>query len=903
MHFFWTIVEHSGIMTANLSQVIHMFHQDIRQQILLELCSRKELDLASFKKSVISLSDNLDTHAAWCYEHIYSKPYPNKGYSRYRYVSPRLHHGIQHTARTAILVPVFANLYRRYNDSRAIALTSDYLKLTAIAALFHDAGREGEDVDYWNNDSALLLYFYLTKNLQLSHETAACFAEAIANKDSTNKFFQLNEKLKWIQCPSRQKNIIEILLHDADCLDIIRARYAFEAEYLDFYQLIAKNNLTAQKDLVTLICEQRSIIDVQGDSYQHQYAKTKQKYNSTSAYSECVLSFADVEKYQLIPFLYGNGNLLSIDSLQHETVELVKQGCDSPNDLLLKGKVFGRALWAPTAIPKSQHDKTLAAVEIERALAEDGNSHRSISMYGYGCSPCAYAGFLLFGELKNPVYAISISDLDSGWQGKYNAIYRYETPLAIDIVQNELAELHQQIMLGGKIKKYGYEAVSGHNEILYHLTQFDAIFFSKERGVERSPYHAFSPLCEAIFIQQEYFLKTNTLLPIYEYSSKHNTLVFVPPPTENEIIEQWKAMCHAHLQKRYKMHEIFSLSSHELKINSLRGEYPVPMQIAEITRGLIAADCHYPKPLQDTLSAALYDVKLQYIDEKRQLLKKLIIEGNIQNISIDLLLNFPDLYENTDLKLLLKNAINKYISTNRVINEYPSKIRNIFDGYSFVEDDLIKLKNKPLLKLIRTSYMPIFDYKITLVYLLAKTCHFAEETKKIQQDAVSYLNRLIMNDLNDSYYTKSLIAVAYLFNVYPKIREILLRFYLDKGLYLSHNELTLLLSHPLDNLTLKEAYYLHRVLNYLQADPSTKQKTLGQWCYSNELSAYIEYQQNPEKNKLFTNKTNYQLHCFMKSNGYLNDENLRKISFFKAKTEGRKKYHVFAAEYVPLRVK
>jgi len=46
--------------------------------------------------------------------------------------------------------PILANLYRRYS---AIELTAEELKLVANALIFHDAGRMGEDCDYWDKDS------------------------------------------------------------------------------------------------------------------------------------------------------------------------------------------------------------------------------------------------------------------------------------------------------------------------------------------------------------------------------------------------------------------------------------------------------------------------------------------------------------------------------------------------------------------------------------------------------------------------------------------------------------------------------------------------------------------------------------------------------------------------------
>src|SRR5262249_16303976 len=160
-------------------------------------------------------------------------------------------------------------------DKDALKLTEREIKLLQIAALFHDAAREDEQEDRWDHESGLLLYYYLTRLLKVDKSEAKLFAEAIANKDVHPEFFVLEEnpdnlnEVSWKKLtPTSQKNIYQKLLHDADCLDIIRTCDHFDAEHLDFYKEIAsvKKNELANEEMAHLITEARSLIEIQGDS-------------------------------------------------------------------------------------------------------------------------------------------------------------------------------------------------------------------------------------------------------------------------------------------------------------------------------------------------------------------------------------------------------------------------------------------------------------------------------------------------------------------------------------------------------------------------------------------------------------------------------------------------------------
>lgn len=243
-----------------------------------ELCGQKRLPAASqtalfLRSETLSLDSAIDEHAAFVFKHIYQFSYPPK-YSRRSdgfEVSKRLCHGISHVCRAAHYIPVFANLFEKYG-SESTGLSEKDIKLLQIAMLFHDAAREDDDEDKWDQESAAFLYWYLTNTLDVNKALAKEIAEATANKDVTKHYFELIENegdVSWSQSPSRvNKHIYQKLIHDADCLDIIRARGAFDATYLDFFAAHAVDNPAAFKDMAVLITEARSLIETQGDSFQ-----------------------------------------------------------------------------------------------------------------------------------------------------------------------------------------------------------------------------------------------------------------------------------------------------------------------------------------------------------------------------------------------------------------------------------------------------------------------------------------------------------------------------------------------------------------------------------------------------------------------------------------------------------
>ena len=119
------------------------------------------------------------------------------------------------------------------------------------------------------------------------------------------------EILLWATGPKRKKSIIQKLIHDADCLDILRARDHFEAEYLDIYKQYVgdEKNMRALFEIARLITEARCILDIQGDSRNHTKAHNKKLYENENAYNAIIKSIYQ-NHFQILPQMYGKGELL-----------------------------------------------------------------------------------------------------------------------------------------------------------------------------------------------------------------------------------------------------------------------------------------------------------------------------------------------------------------------------------------------------------------------------------------------------------------------------------------------------------------------------------------------------------------------------------------------------------------
>ena len=671
------------------------------------LLHKKNLSLDIFKNKNILLNADISEHAQWAFASIYSIPYPHENKKIDKLA--RVIHGMQHVSRVAINVRIFANLYIRHGDLDAAKLTEEDVKLLQIAALFHDSAREGEAEDLWDNDSAIFLYHYLTEVLLVDKAKAKLIAEASANKDihqdektKENIYYQLHDdgqgNIYWekISTPLH-KNIYQKIIHDADCLEIIRARATFKYKYLDFYQTFADsdNKQKVIEEILQLKQEARSFIANQGDTYKNTKPEIKLKYEHAHGYRDIVADI-DPKQHKMLHTLYAKNSLLSAEEAQQPTfVKKLDSSYDGTKEITAEdlhylsktGRLFSRAVATPSGKSRKKNE-SMAGFELRKYFRQPGsasstqkanrfekhgNPKRSISMLAYDSGVFADSGFLLIDLNLDHIQQISASDANTGHGKKGHLV---DLPkISIEEKKQKLAELLETQKTGGETFNFsGYE--STHTEILYHIHpgEFKAIFYSHDPNlynvdILNSPEakHPYAPILNAIFLQIEYANRSGGVkLPIFEYSSLHDRIEKLPEQSEEDIINMWVEMCSSYMRKKlddkddilpgYK--DIFNMSIDDIKISSMNvevyGDYKTLWQRSP-------ADSNYPEKLQKIISERVEKVRCEIIEDyTKKILKKYMDDKDATIFDKEIL--FVVLQERTIISASVKEKITAEIN-------------------------------------------------------------------------------------------------------------------------------------------------------------------------------------------------------------------------------------------------
>ena len=605
--------------------------------LLYEILVRKNLSPLNFTAIGLTLESPIDAHVARLYNGIYSIPYPrtNKNHGIARSI-----HGIQHVTRAAINIPIFANLYRRFGNVEALALTNEDIKLLQIAALFHDSAREAEGEDHWDQESALFFYEYVTKSLGLSPIKAKLFAEAIANKDADEaNYFEL-KGIYWVKREEKSpKNIYQKLIHDADCLEIIRARDHFDANYLDFYKDIAVRDEEAFDIMASLITEARSLIAFQGDSRSSLNYALKQKYEHENAYRDIKACISEYPSLHSLMIRLSQNELLTEDKLYQPLLKsFPKQPLsvvteESLREAMDSGNLFLRGIGTPSAA-RDKDGELAASVEIRKMtrvpgtptrtkkpnnLEKYGSPNRSVSMIAYGAGVYSSQGFLIFPNID---HVAKVSDTND-WTGygKKNyvlpEITREEREARLDLLLRKLKK-------GGTSQQSMDHIITTHNEILYRVTEAHAIYFTQDPTPanarlygKTSPLNPYTHYLQALFLQIEYEKTTGKKLPIFEYSGIHNFIKAAPVYTDEEIVTIWVEIVSKLIKEELKIQWYCSESLTTLKIKAIYG--------LGFIKKLTSIDLNYSKELRAKIDLALEKEKTKCLIEY----KKIILDRDI----------------------------------------------------------------------------------------------------------------------------------------------------------------------------------------------------------------------------------------------------------------------------------
>lgn len=651
---------------------------------LKELLAKKQLESTLFTKKAHdspTLQHPISEHARWAYANIYKVEYPgSRAYTQETPIARSLH-GIQHVSRVALYVPVLANLFRKYNDPEALVLNEEDIQLLQIAALFHDSAREDDGEDRWDHESALLLYCYLTRIVGVDPIKAKLIAEATANKDPDVMrlgYFEITEvagggQLTWQfrAEPNPVKNIYQKIIHDADCLDIIRVRPHFQADYLDFFKEVACKHPDAFEAMAHLITEVRSLIALGGDTFKATQLLIKKDHEQEDGY----LNMQSDVKLDLHPILYAlHAELLSQEALSstplypqippyHPAMGLTEENMRSA---INEGKVFVRGIAEPSTLVDRRYKQVESAVHLDvrktmRAIGiptqtpkenrekKQGNPVRSVSLIGYGASVFANAGALIVNPRIEDCREISAVNINSGFGKKKDRLASKLCGTSPIDQQQKLMAVFNQLKKGGQDGDKGYSGT--HVEIIYDVTRWDAIYYcedpneSNRRSVgDGCPKHPYAPILQAIMLRKEYeqqYQETKEafifhqpvsseamfyerfgptgLLPIFHYSGLHHQMEIIPENelSDDKVVDLWVAMCSDFITESLHQgdaSDIESMSINDIKVMAMYGELE---SSSPNFRGktLGAADMNYSEELQQKINMAIETQRARLIQE------------------------------------------------------------------------------------------------------------------------------------------------------------------------------------------------------------------------------------------------------------------------------------------------
>lgn len=185
----------------------------------------------------------------------YLKPFAPNATIVPRGIIARETHGAMHAVRVAIYTEVLHQINKQYLEketNKTLKVLQAYfgcgeqelIMLNQLAGIFHDCARKGEGQDVWEKESGEKFLTYLVNESELNFDriSASIYFYAIAYKDDSEKFKKMLASLNFKAELIEACDYIRQLLHDADCLDVIRCVSEFYIDRLIIYQKARNNN-------------------------------------------------------------------------------------------------------------------------------------------------------------------------------------------------------------------------------------------------------------------------------------------------------------------------------------------------------------------------------------------------------------------------------------------------------------------------------------------------------------------------------------------------------------------------------------------------------------------------------------------------------------------------------------
>lgn len=682
-------------------------------------------DFKDFKKFPMpqpSPTSSLEEHLLYLKKYLFDLPYPRG--------EERDIHDSRHAIRTLLLMNGILRILKdlRIGETYTWVLDDAVIYMAVlISAFLHDAGREDDCVDEWENDSGTIVYRYLTQIFGIQKSEAKKFAEAVANKDyKRNTTFRIIKEdskgeIQWLDVPlttietqgDYQKTLqLALLIQFGDCLEINRAlgeHQAFDTDFLDLYNQFAK---ALEKIFPRLLIEERRLLELMGDGQHTANPNIQKNFKKDDFFTNIVQLITDrcplLANYCLkMPFIKVP-QLPLINANNNNWQQLMDEGA-----LLYRGIGAGSAYYIDATESKL---KTLTEIEVEKVTGPDGNPQRSTSVLGFSSKSFSCVG----GIIKKPSFdkMVSISNEDSGTGFKYK---KNIESLSLLEKQQRWSILQTNLRLGKSIGKV--------TEIEYNINQYDAIGYTfdptehENHSRRDSPVYHKTAILKAIYTQQVYAKqKPGAVLPLVEFSNLQHSIV-ARSFSDDEIIEIWDDACRHWLMyeiihARHHKINVWSLSIDELKIyinfdarkmHLLTGAGKVRHQ---------APDLLYPESLKLRVNEAVSNARnklcLEFCSESK-------LEETHQ------LLGSEQISANLIIKLKAQNLLEEYSSRIQKLidNYFEFFIGNMNGPHLFLPDKRLAeiccylyslsqtwVANNPVEKYFRKTFMPRYQVAI-----------------------------------------------------------------------------------------------------------------------------------------------------------------------------------------------
>lgn len=169
-------------------------------------------------------------------------------------------HGAMHAVRVSIFIQIFHQInlkYRKQKTEAAMKCLEKYFGsiplleiFNRLAGIFHDIAREGEAGDQWELQSGNKLMNFLDKNLGQNIFLTIIYKFAVQHKDHPELFKEALESTHRPADLIEASDYIRELLHEADCIEVMRCVGNYQIDRLDTLAWAKENQ---QKELIEVI--------------------------------------------------------------------------------------------------------------------------------------------------------------------------------------------------------------------------------------------------------------------------------------------------------------------------------------------------------------------------------------------------------------------------------------------------------------------------------------------------------------------------------------------------------------------------------------------------------------------------------------------------------------------------